>query len=81
HDDYHDDYHDDHDPNYHADHGNMDLTGEGEDKDASDDFMEYPGEHQAPQVNPNHEPLPEDDPDYDPLLPDEDLPDEEKDRK
>jgi hypothetical protein len=83
HDPYHDDdeYHDDHDPNYHADHENMDLAGDGEDKDASDDFMEYPGEHQAPQVNPNHEPLPEDDPDYDPLLPDEDLPDEEKDRK
>ena len=59
----------------------MDLAGEGEDKDTSDDYMEYPGEHQAPLVNPNHEPLPEDDPDYDPLLPDEDLPDEEKDRK
>jgi hypothetical protein len=43
--------------------------------------MDYPGEHQTPEEDPNHESLPEDDPDYDPLLPDEDLPDEEKDRK
>jgi hypothetical protein len=43
--------------------------------------MDYPGEHQTPKEDPNHESLPEDNPDYDPLLPDEDLPDEEKDRK
>lgn len=78
---HHDEYHDDHDPHYHSDHENMDLAGEGEHQDISDDYMEYPGEHKAPEENPNHDPLPEDDPDYDPLLPDEDLPDEEKDRK
>ena len=33
--------------------------------------MNYPGEHHAPEEDPN----------YDPLLPDEDIPDEEKDRK
>ena len=78
---HHDEYHDDHDPHYHSDHENMDLAGEGEHQDISDDYMEYPGEHKAPEEDPNHDPLPEDDPDYDPLLPDEDLPDEEKDRK
>ena len=78
---HHDEYHDDHDPNYHPDHENMDLAGEGKDKDVSDNYMDYPGEHQTPEEDPNHESLPEDDPDYDPLLPDEDLPDEEKDRK
>jgi Tat protein translocase TatC len=82
HDEYHDD-HDDHDPNYHPDHENMDLAGEDEDEDEddTDDYMEYPGEHQTPKEDPNLGSLPEDDPDYDPLLPDEDLPDEEKDRK
>jgi hypothetical protein len=78
HDSYH---HDEHDPHYHADHENLDLAGEGEHKDVSDDYMEYPGEHQTSEEKPDHDPLPEDDPDYDPLLPDEDLPDEEKDRK
>ena len=78
---HHDEYHDDHDPNYHPDHENMDLAGEGENKDVSYNYMDYPGEHQTPEEDPNHESLPEDDPDYDPLLPDEDLPDEEKDRK
>ncbi|MEN8783781.1 MAG: twin-arginine translocase subunit TatC [Akkermansiaceae bacterium] len=78
---HHDEYHDDHDPHYHPDHENMDLAEEGEHEDISDDYMDYPGEHQAPEEDPNHDPLPEDDPDYDPLLPDEDLPDEEKDRK
>lgn len=78
---HHDEYHDEHDPHYHPDHENMDLAEEGEHEDVSDDYMDYPGEHQAPEEDPNHDPLPEDDPDYDPLLPDEDLPDEEKDRK
>jgi sec-independent protein translocase protein TatC len=78
---HHDEYHDDHDPHYHSDHENMDLAGEGEHQDISDDYMEYPGEHKAPEEDPNHDPLPDYDPDYDPLLPDEDLPDEEKDRK
>jgi sec-independent protein translocase protein TatC len=78
---HHDEYHDDHDPNYHPDHENMDLAGEDEDEEDTDDYMDYPGEHQTPKEDPNHESLPEDDPDYDPLLPDEDLPDEEKDRK
>ncbi len=59
----------------------MDLAGEDEDEEDTDDYMDYPGEHQTPKEDPNHESLPEDDPDYDPLLPDEDLPDEEKDRK
>jgi sec-independent protein translocase protein TatC len=78
---HHDEYHDDHDPNYHPDHENMDLAGEDEDAEDTDDYMDYPGEHQTPKEDPNHESLPEDNPDYDPLLPDEDLPDEEKDRK
>ncbi|MDA7865441.1 twin-arginine translocase subunit TatC [Akkermansiaceae bacterium] len=78
---HHDEYHDEHDPHYHPDHENMDLAEEGEHEDVSDDYMNYPGEHHAPEEDPNHDPLPEDDPDYDPLLPDEDLPDEEKDRK
>jgi hypothetical protein len=59
----------------------MDLAGEDEDAEDTDDYMDYPGEHQTPKEDPNHESLPEDNPDYDPLLPDEDLPDEEKDRK
>ena len=59
----------------------MDLAGENGVKDVGDNYMDYPGEHQTPEGDPNRESLPEDDPDYDPLLPDEDLPDEEKDRK
>ena len=55
-----------HDPHYHPDHDKM-----GPAEDDHDDHLDYPGEHQ----------LPEDDPDYDPLLPDEDIPEEEKDRK
>lgn len=79
---HHDEYHHDlDDPHYHEDHAHMDLAESGEEEDVSDDHMDYPGEHQAPEEAPNHDPLPEDDPDYDPLLPDEDMPDEEKDRK
>ena len=64
----HDPHHDDHDP-HHDDH--LDLTEENGHEDISDDYMNYPGEHHAPEEDPN----------YDPLLPDEDIPDEEKDRK
>lgn len=79
---HHDHYHDEHDPHYHEDHAHMDLHEDGEQEDISDDdHMDYPGEHQAPEEDPNHDPLPEDDPNYDPLLPDEDIPDGEKDRK
>jgi len=71
---HHDEYLDDHDPyedpHYHPDHEHMDLAEEDEQEDVSDDHHDFPGEHQNP-----------DDPDYDPLLPDEDRPDEEKDRK
>jgi len=78
---HHDDYHDEHDAHYHEDHADMDLHEEGEQEDVSDDHMSYPGEHHAPEEDPNHDPLPEEDPNYDPLLPDEDIPEEEKDRK
>lgn len=66
----------DHDP-----HADLDLhaTEEDEGEDVSDedhdsehdDYLNYPGEHQ------NHE----EDPNYDPLLPDEHIPEEERDRK
>jgi sec-independent protein translocase protein TatC len=55
----------------------LDLTEEGEEVDINDyhddhdDHMDYPGEHHAAEEDPN----------YDPLLPDEDIPEEEKDRK
>lgn len=70
--DHSDDYHDDHD-----DHDHMDLTEEDEGEDVSDhhdhdDYRNYPGEHHSPE---------EEDPNFDPLLPDDEIPDAEKDRE
>ena len=56
----------------HEEEENLDLTEEGEEEDYSDDdYLNYPGEHHAP----------EEDPDYDPLESNDNSPDEEKDRK
>ena len=66
---YHDEHYHEHDPHHDDEH--LDLTEEDEHEDISDDHMDYPGEHHSPEEDPN----------YDPLLPDEDIPDEEKDRK
>ncbi len=51
-------------------HGDEEID-DGEPITDDDDYMDYPGEHQNP----------EEDPDYDPLDPDDDIPEEEKDRK
>ena len=55
----------------------MDLTEEDEGEDVSDhhdhdDYRNYPGEHHSPE---------EEDPNFDPLLPDDEIPDAEKDRE
>ena len=63
--------------NYDDDHAHMGLTEDGEGEDISDhhdhdDYMNYPGEHHSPE---------EEDPNFDPLLPDDEIPDAEKDRE
>jgi len=58
-DDYH--HHEDHDHEFQDDYNHHD----------DEDHLNYPGEHQEP----------DEDPDHDPHLPDEDIPDEEKDRQ
>lgn len=65
---------DDEDDDIDPDHGHdsdQNLTEEDEGEDISDDYMDYPGEHQSRDEDPN----------FDPLLPDEDIPDAEKDRE
>ena len=65
HDDYHhDDYH------HHEDHEYDHDSEDDYDHHDDEDYLNYPGEHQNP----------DEDPDHDPHLPDEDIPDEEKDR-
>lgn len=75
-DDLHDDDHDEHHDHYHDDHAHMDLAEEDEGEDISDhdhdDHVNYPGEHRSPE---------EEDPNFDPLLPDDEIPEAEKDRE
>ena len=63
-DDHHDDYH------HHEDHEHDHDSEDDYDHHDDEDYLNYPGEHQNP----------DEDPDHDPHLPDEDIPDEEKDR-
>ena len=58
--------HSDHQDYHHHDHDSEDDYDHHDDED----YLDYPGEHQNP----------DEDPDHDPHLPDEDIPDEEKDR-
>lgn len=79
-------YFDPDDPHYHPDHEHM-----GPAHEEHDDHLDYPGEHQNPDEGQSGESgeapeessgrIPDDDPDYDPLLPDEDIPEEERDRR
>ncbi len=66
----HDDLdHPDHDAYHHHEHDHE--SGDDYDHHDDEDYQNYPGEHQNP----------EDDPDHDPHLPDEDIPEGEKDRQ
>lgn len=73
HDDDYDPHHDVYDPHYEDD---LHQTEEGEQEDVSDDYMDYPGEHHAPEEDPDHDPLDSDDDE-----PEDNTPEEEKDRK
>lgn len=68
----HEDYdHPDHDDYHHHEDHEYDHDSEDDyDHHDDEDYLNYPGEHQNP----------DEDPDHDPHLPDEDIPDEEKDR-
>ena len=93
HDEYHhpeddDDHHDDEDyKDYPGEHQNPDDDSNAESKEdqsVKDEPSSESEDEKNPEENPDHDPSddenPDDHPDYDPLLPDEDIPTEERDR-